>query len=342
MNQRSQIRGLLRALFIGAVALGMGTPAAWAQASAEATISPEEILIGEQPTYTLTITAEAETIIDTIDLAVLQNVEGLEVLQERKSRRRGEGGSQLLEYRLTLTAFDADLYKIPAIPVRYRYRGESGVAFSNELELTVNTLPEETDSLRLMPIKDIVEEPLNFWDLLPYILVFLIAGIIIGLIMYWMSRGKEKTVPEKPPRRIPLQAYTEQQLQSLDQQQLWQKGEIKAYHNQLTHILREYLGYRFSIPALEKTTTEIYEALRGQAISQDTATQLYQMLQTVDLVKFAKAEPPASFHEEALENVRGFVQQTSDPSLMLAIYESGKVEVYRKENEEDAKSSTTT
>ena len=38
--------------------------------------------------------------------------------------------------------------------------------------------------------------------------------------------------------------------------------------------------------------------------------QLPEMLRTVDLVKFAKAEPPATFHTDSMENVRNFIEQT--------------------------------
>ncbi|MCB0615949.1 MAG: hypothetical protein KDC75_21675 [Phaeodactylibacter sp.] len=43
------------------------------------------------------------------------------------------------------------------------------------------------------------------------------------------------------------------------------------------------------------------------------------MLRTVDLVKFAKAEPPPTFHAEAMEKVSGFVEQTKDEALEVEL-----------------------
>lgn len=320
----------LAALFLLSVQALIGQP------HAEARLSTEEILIGEQPTYTLTITAQPEVAIDTVDFAVLQQASGVEILKQQQNNRPGQG--QLQEYELTLTAFEAGRYNLPPVPVRYSLNGEQAVVWSNGLSLLVNTPPVAADSTQLMPIKDVVSEPLNFRDVLPYLIGFLIAAGILGLVLYWLRQGKDRPTPVKPPRRIALQAYAQQKLDDLAQQERWQKGQIKSYHEHLTHILREYLSYRFDIHALEKTTDDIHRALSGQAISREAADQLYQLLQTADLVKFAKAEPPASFHREALERVRGFVRQAEDKDLMLAIYESGQVEVYRKPTAEESKS----
>ena len=324
----------LAALFWLSIPLLLGQP------NVEARLSPEAILIGEQPTYTLTVTAQPAVSIDSVDLSVLEQSVGVEILQQQLDERTGQGQLQTREYKLTLTAFEAGRYALPPVPVRYTLNGEQAVAKSNELSLLVNTLPVEKDSTQLMPLKDIVAEPLNFWDVLPYLIGILIAALVLGLIWYWLRQGKDRPAPVKPPRRIALQAYIQQKLDALEQQQLWQNGEIKTYHDHLTHILREYLGYRFDVPALENTTDEIHRALSGQAVSREVADQLYQLLQTADLVKFAKAEPPASFHAEALERVRGFVRQSEDELRMLAIYESGKTEAYRKPSPEENQSQT--
>ncbi|NBC09311.1 MAG: hypothetical protein GVY26_19140 [Bacteroidetes bacterium] len=340
MRQQIQACDFGRKLSTLAALFWLSIPLLLGQPNVEARLSPEEIRIGEQPTYTLTVTAQPEISIDSVDLSVLEQLVGVEILQQQLNERTGQGQLQMREYKLTLTAFEAGRYDLPPVPVRYTLKGEQAVAWSNELSLLVNTLPVETDSTQLRPLKDIAAEPLNFWDVLPYLIGILIGALVLGLVWYWLRQGKDRPAPVKPPRRIALQAYTQQKLDELEQQQLWQKGEVKAYHDRLTYILREYLGYRFDIPALENTTDEIYRALSGQAISREVADQLYQLLQTADLVKFAKAEPPASFHAEALDRVRGFVRQAEDEWLVLAIYESGKTEVYRKPNPEENQSQT--
>jgi len=298
------------------------------QPSVRAELSQEEILIGDQLRYTLTVAFEEGTQIDTIDLSALEQQSGIEILGRSTSENLRSSGRSTLETVLTLTSFEPDSYQLPPVAVRYRLAGKEGVVWSDEPELLVKAYPVQTDSLRLMPIKGIAEEPLNFWDVLPYIGGLLLAIGILALVVYWLRRGKPKPKPEKPPRRLPLATYVKEQLDELERQQLWQKGETKAYQAALTRLLREYLQYRYGIRALEMTTDEIRSELERQAISRELGAQLHELLQTVDLVKFAKAEPPARFHQQAMDRVRQFVQQTEAPSLMLAIYESGRREVY--------------
>lgn len=323
------------------VALLLVSEPLWAQPTARAKLSQEEILIGDQLQYTLTVAFGEGAQIDTIDLSALEKQSGIEILDRKRSENLRNGGMSTLEMVLTLTSFEADAYKLPAAAVGYRLEGKEGVVWSNEPELLVKTYPVQTDSLRLMPIKDIAGEPLNFWDILPYIGGLLLAIGIVALVVYWLRRGKPKAAPEKPPRHLPLAAYLKEQLDDLERQQLWQKGETKAYHAALTRLLREYLEYRYGIRALEMTTGEIRSELEGQAISREMGAQLHELLQTVDLVKFAKAEPPAHFHQQAMERVRQFVQQTESASLMLAIYESGRREVYSLPAEESKSSQKT-
>ena len=98
----------------------------------------------------------------------------------------------------------------------------------------------------------------------------------------------------------------------LEQSDLLDNGEVNAFQTQLTYILREYLEGRYDIHALESTTDDILTSLRSIGVPDEWRVQLRQMLQTADLVKFAKAEPPLGFHVEALYSVKTFVEQTKE------------------------------
>ena len=43
--------------------------------------------------------------------------------------------------------------------------------------------------------------------------------------------------------------------------------------------------------------------------------EVKRVLQSADLVKFAKARPAETFHEESFEKLKGFVQRTKQDSL---------------------------
>ena len=109
-----------------------------------------------------------------------------------------------------------------------------------------------------------------------------------------------------------------QQLEELEQQQMWQNGEVKGYHTALTYIVREYLENRYGIQALEQTTDEILAQLRVRDFDLALSQKLGDVLQTADLVKFAKAQPTAEFHAQAMTYARSFILETKPAPLVAS------------------------
>lgn len=109
---------------------------------------------------------------------------------------------------------------------------------------------------------------------------------------------------------VPSHELALQQLKALENKQLWQKGEVKAYHSELTRIIRAYLENRYGIQALEMTTEQILAQLNTLDFDADWNDRLREMLQAADLVKFAKAEPPSVFHERMMDYAVSFVEAT--------------------------------
>ena len=282
-------------------------------------MAPTAILIGDQSLLSVIVTYPANNSIEKIDFSVLDDLNKLEVLNAEQLDKGAGGNNTQTIIELTITCWEEGTYEIPPIPIRLL--DENGNTQNTQSEaqvLNVGTIPVEQDSLRLMPIKEIINEPLNFRDILPY-LIGLVILAIIGLIIYFSKRKKETPPPPPPPISVLVHELALQRLQELDKQQIWQKGDIKLYHSELTRILRAYLEHRYAINALEITTDEIVQSLQQKGMEEDMREQLTSLLRTVDLVKFAKAEPPASFHSQAKENVDTFIQETKDEEMRVIL-----------------------
>lgn len=115
---------------------------------------------------------------------------------------------------------------------------------------------------------------------------------------------------EAPSRRLSPYDEATGQLKKLEQEKLWQKGEVKKYHSEISDIIRIYLERQFNFPAMEQTTDEIlfsvnkYEEIRGWDYL------LKQILTTADLVKFAKYQPLPDENSLSLKNAFEFVEKT--------------------------------
>ena len=111
--------------------------------------------------------------------------------------------------------------------------------------------------------------------------------------------------PDEPAHLIALRA-----LEALRQKKLWQEGRHKAYHSELSDILRNYMYKRWDIPAMEMVSDEILEALEAKAIAPQLLNAIRTALRTADSVKFAKACPLPDDNSQAFQAVYDFVTAT--------------------------------
>jgi hypothetical protein len=166
-----------------------------------------------------------------------------------------------------------------------------------------------------------IKQPLavsyTFWDWIKDHWIWVALGLvviiaIIGVIWYLKKRPKTVTIikeikPDVPPHIIALG-----KLQQLRDKKLYQHDAVKQYHSELSDIVREYLEKRYVIKTHEKTTDEIFAALKYMDIANEYRVKLNQVLILADLVKFAKEKPLPVDNELSMENALAFVLKTQE------------------------------
>jgi hypothetical protein len=113
----------------------------------------------------------------------------------------------------------------------------------------------------------------------------------------------------KPKVIIPADIIALKQLIKLENAKIWQEGNVKEYHSQLSEIIRRYTENRFKFIALELTTDEILEELKS-ILSTEQLSNLRTLLQRADLVKFAKRKPLDTDNFESMVLAKEFVNST--------------------------------
>jgi hypothetical protein len=109
-----------------------------------------------------------------------------------------------------------------------------------------------------------------------------------------------------------------EKLGALKESRIWEKGEIKEYHSQLTYIIREYLENRYHIPALESTSLEILRDLKNHITEAEIIKSTDDILNIADWVKFAKGIPEENANALALERaieIVLFTKEDIEPNL---------------------------
>ncbi|MEN0003754.1 MAG: LPXTG cell wall anchor domain-containing protein [Bacteroidota bacterium] len=280
-----------------------------AQVTVAAELSGSQIMIGDQVELRLDIQADNGLIISEVDISPLMDVKEIEVINPGKLDTVKLQDPMRLQQRIILTSFDSGYYLVPPLFVNYTIGGQVRRAQTNQLGLAVNPFPLQGEGIEIAPIKPIFEERLSLEDVWLYFLIgiLLIGG---GIAFYlWRKRKEEEPAVQWVRKKAPHELAMER-LKTLEEAKLWQKGEVKAYHSQLTYALREYLENRFSLNALEATTYEIMREFKKLEVEKSWHDQIQQLLQTADMVKFAKAEPPVETHAKAFELATQFVKDT--------------------------------
>ena len=209
-----------------------------------------------------------------------------------------------------VTSFDPGFSYTPPI----KYVLDTDTFASQPLSLKVAPVPVDTVSIdNLKAVKGVRSPRFVLWDYIPgyvWIIILGIAVILAGAYLYYRYfRNKDENNVQAEPQ-IPPYEKAIQALNMLKEEKLWQGGQDKQYYTRLTDILREYLDGRFSINAMEMTSTEILDALRRNNETRAVERHMKEILNVADFVKFAKMQPLADDNEASMRYAITFVEET--------------------------------
>ena len=279
-----------------------------------AAIDSTTLFIGDQTDLHLRATCEMG---EQVQLPLLddQLIPGIEIVDRTiiDTTTLNDGRIQYNQY-LTLTSFEDSLFYIEPLPF---VTGDDTV-WSESLMLNV-VQPFEMDStdIAITDIKGIYKAPIWWWGLLRWVLLALaIAGIGVGgyyLITYLqgcVGKKEEEALPVEPLR--PAEKVALEKLDAIREQKIWQSGQVKEYHTQLTDVVREYIDRRFEVSSAEQTSDETLRAMRPLlSDKKELYEQLRKMLTLADLVKFAKWTTTPDENELSLRSAYTFVKETT-------------------------------
>ncbi len=288
---------------------------------AEAKLQQYTIRIGDQTKLFISVRQPAKAHISFPKLSdtIVSKVQVVSINKPDTTYDQADRSVITVIQSYTITSFDAGSYTIPAFSIG----SENGVVNTAPLTLQVETIKVDTTK----SIYDI-KQPLAvtytwmdwlhdnwYWIVLPLLVV---AGII-GFIIYMRKRPKPVPVVKVVAPVVPPHIEAINRLKELRDKKLWQQDQVKAYHIELSDIIREYLEKRYLIKTHEKTTDEILAGLRRMDITDENREKLKQILVLADLVKFAKEKPLPIENESSLDTAIDFVTSTRQADKPLNI-----------------------
>ncbi len=226
-----------------------------------------------------------------------------------------------LQIRLAAYRLPGDV-EIPALQVQYQSSGKIESLRTEAIPVTIVTslTPEVTE---IHDIKDSVDlEVPRDLRLLGWLLLALLAALIAYLIYRKLRKEPEGvTAPVWAQPLPPPDVEAEAALRRLAEKDLIRKGELAAFYTELSEVMKRYVGRRFEVPYLERTTAEVLSDLRPKKLAAGTMSELRAILDASDLVKFAKLVPEPAQAEESLALAFDWIQKTrveSEPERAIA------------------------
>lgn len=236
---------------------------------------------------------------------------GFEKVEEGEIKSETVDGIVHNSRAVIYTVFDSGYYTIPGQVWQY---ANGKTVNSNGLFIQVNHV-EVDEEAAIQPIQKPFDMPYTWAEIWP---ILLIVWLVLGgggyLLYYfvWAKKHKKQTEPVATKPTIPAPDLALQKLHELKDAQLWQQNKYKAYHSEISVIIREYIENHFDNEALSSTTDEVIFIVKSLGIYNDQLRRLQSVLQLADLVKFAKAVPLPNENEESWKLAIDFVESTKD------------------------------
>jgi hypothetical protein len=149
-----------------------------------------------------------------------------------------------------------------------------------------------------------------------YTLLYVGGGLLAALLLAGLSvlvyrylQRRVKPLPPPPPPRPPWEIAIEK-LAALRRRkaEMIAAGQAGLFVDQVSDVVRAYLGGRFHFDGLESTSDELLAHLRKADCSLDLFNEVGSFLRRCDLVKFAKVEPDAQEADWVLLKAQEIVQ----------------------------------
>lgn len=300
MNKR--IAGLIVALLLQCCSTGL-----WAQpARVSVRTDAQQIMIGDQLRYFIEATADTSA---RLQWAVLPDTfNTLELVEKGKIDTIRQGASVTYKQRLLITGFDSGSFTIPRLVF---YTKNAGAVVdsvkTDSFRVLVQTVAVDTTKA-FKGIKGIAEVTVTWKDYIMYIIIaVLLLAAVVALTVFLVKRKKPAVEPAAPVIVETDQERALRLLDELSQKHLWEQDRIKEYYTELTDIVRLYIEARFQTPAMELTTDELLKKAKKNRDMIPYVKSLRSLLDTADLAKFAKANPTAQEHIEAIDMAKEFI-----------------------------------
>lgn len=227
-------------------------------------------------------------------------------------------GSAARTWSGTIALYQLGEATIPPVSVAVTTGSGPSSAASEPVKVTIQgTVPAPAPGAGKPELADL-KPPATIppdWGPLRAALVALAALLVAAGVAWWLwrryaARLAAVSAPVDPFRKLPPHVWVYEELEKLLARRLAEEGRIGAFYDELTRIVKQYLEGRYRIELLERTTSEVPGALKVAGAPAEAAQLARALLESGDLVKFAREASGPSACRAAVEEAYRLVDMT--------------------------------
>ena len=274
-------------------------------------LQSDTIQIGERTSLILSVEKDAKVVLRPVNLKDSLSAE-IEIIDSVLTESQNQ-----LSCKLVISSFTPGVYTIPEIPLIFTFDNTIDTLYSGKLIFTV--LSPEINSEEIRDIKPPLNLPFKIREILPETGIGLALGIVMVLLILFLIRlFRKKGQEEIAEEVLPAHIIAIRELDRIKEEKLWQNGKIKEFYSRLSDTIRVYIEMRFGIPAMENVSSQTLRDFRKLMPDEDLPLEMLRnILETADMVKFAKGDPLAAENQGNLDNAYLFVGQTKEEELII-------------------------
>jgi hypothetical protein len=232
-------------------------------------------------------------------------------------------GSATRVWSGTIALYQIGVIEIPPVEVSIAGTAPSSVS-TEPVTLTIEgTVPAGEKPKDLADLKAPASIPPD-WRPLKVALAGVAALLVTAAVAWWLwrryaARLAAVAAPVDPFRRLPPHVWVYEELERLLARRLAEEGRIGLFYDELTRIVKQYLEGRYRIELLERTTSEVPAALKIAGAPVEAALLARTLLDSGDLVKFARESAGPEQCRAAVEEAYRLVDLTKPASAATAV-----------------------
>ena len=219
--------------------------------------------------------------------------------------------SRLLNIRaaISIQPFEEGTYELPPLFVQRIHKdGTVDTLQFDRQTIEVFTMPVDTATFVPHDLRKQAGYPLTAAEVMPWVMGFwALALLVIGLVAWLRSRRRNA---DGPAFQEPAHITALRKLDKYRGDKFWAPDKQKQFYSGVTDALREYIVSRYGVGAMEMTTAEIFEGLRGTDIPADLYQEMKDLFERADFVKFAKYVASPEDNATVLPQAVRFVTST--------------------------------